>query len=153
MKKGRFTEEQIIGVLKQHEAGRKVPDLAQEIGVSAATIYTWKSKYGGMDVSDAQTLKGLEDENRRLKHGRSLESGAEQPGMGVRFCVRHSRHWSWHSILAVVDAFTRENLSLEVDTSLSSRRVTRSLEDVIEHRENWNRFGATTVRSSPAGTS
>jgi putative transposase len=63
MKKGRFTEEQIIGVLKQHEAGRKVPDLAREMGVSAATIYTWKSKFGGMDVSDAQKLKGLEDEN------------------------------------------------------------------------------------------
>ena len=68
MKKGRFTEEQIIGILKQHEAGRKVPELAREIGVSSATIYTWKSKYGGMDVSDAQRLKGLEDENRRLKH-------------------------------------------------------------------------------------
>jgi hypothetical protein len=47
---------------------RTVPELAREIGVSAATIYTWKSKYGGMDVSDAQKLKGLEDENRRLKH-------------------------------------------------------------------------------------
>ena len=68
MKKARFTQEQIIGVLKQHEAGRKVPDLAREIGVSDATIYTWKSKYGGMDVSDAQKLRGLEDENRRLKH-------------------------------------------------------------------------------------
>jgi putative transposase len=67
-KKGRFTEEQIIGILKQHEAGRAVPELAREIGVSAATIYTWKSKFGGMDVSDAQKLKGLEDENRRLKH-------------------------------------------------------------------------------------
>ena len=63
MKKGRFTEEQIIGILKQQEAGRKVPELAREIGVSAATIYTWKSKYGGMDVSEAQKLKGLEDEN------------------------------------------------------------------------------------------
>ena len=68
MKKGRFTEEQIIGVLKQHEAGRKVPELAREIGVSDATIYTWKSKYGGMDVSEAQRLKAMEDENRRLKH-------------------------------------------------------------------------------------
>jgi putative transposase len=67
MKKGRFTEEQIIGVLKQHEAGRKVAELAREIGVSEATIYTWKSKYGGMEVSEAQRLKGLEDENRRLK--------------------------------------------------------------------------------------
>jgi putative transposase len=67
MKKGRFREEQIIGVLKQHEAGRKVQELAREMGVSEATIYTWKSKYGGMDVSEAQRLKGLEDENRRLK--------------------------------------------------------------------------------------
>jgi putative transposase len=67
MKKGRFTEEQIIGVLKQHEAGRKVPELAREIGVSEATVYTWKSKYGGMDVSEAQRLKELEDENRRIK--------------------------------------------------------------------------------------
>jgi len=68
MKKGRFSEEQIIGILKQHEAGRKVSELAREIGVSEATIYTWKSKYGGMDVSDAQKLRALEDENRRLKH-------------------------------------------------------------------------------------
>jgi putative transposase len=67
VKKGRFTEEQIIGVLKQHEAGRKVAELAREMGVSEATIYTWKSKYGGMEVSEAQRLKALEDENRRLK--------------------------------------------------------------------------------------
>ena len=67
MKKGRFTEEQIIGILKQHEAGRKVADLAREIGVSEATIYTWKSKYGGLEVSEARRLRDLEDENRRLK--------------------------------------------------------------------------------------
>jgi len=67
MKRGRFTTEQIIGMLKQHEAGRKVQELAREMGVSEATIYTWKSKYGGMDVSEAQRLKSLEDENRRLK--------------------------------------------------------------------------------------
>jgi len=67
MKKGRFTEERIIGILNQHEAGRKVPELAREIGVSEATIYTWKSKYGGMEVNEAQRLKGLEDENRQLK--------------------------------------------------------------------------------------
>ena len=67
MKKGRFTEEQIIGALKQLEAGRKVTELARELGVSEATIYTWKSKYGGMEVSEARRLRGLEDENRRLK--------------------------------------------------------------------------------------
>lgn len=67
MKKGRFNEQQIIGILKQHEAGRKVADLAHEHGISEATIYTWKSKYGGLEVSEAQRLKALDDENRRLK--------------------------------------------------------------------------------------
>lgn len=67
MKKSRFSEEQIIGMLKQHEAGLKTADLCREHGISAATFYTWKSKYGGMEVAEAQRLKGLEDENRRLK--------------------------------------------------------------------------------------
>jgi putative transposase len=67
MKKGRFTEAQIIAILKQQEAGRSVAELAREHSISEATIYTWKSKYGGMDVSEAQRLKALDDENRRLK--------------------------------------------------------------------------------------
>ena len=68
MKKSRYTEEQIIGILKQHEAGGKTADLCREHGISAATFYGWKSKYGGMEVGEAQRLKQLEDENRRLKH-------------------------------------------------------------------------------------
>jgi len=68
MKKSRFNETQIIAILKEHEAGKKVADLAREHGISEATFYTWKSKYGGMDVSEAQRLKALDDENRRLKH-------------------------------------------------------------------------------------
>src|SRR6266480_7862885 len=68
MKKSRYTEEQIIGILKQHEAGVKTADLCREHGVSAATFYAWKSKYGGMEVGEAQRLKQLEDENQRLKH-------------------------------------------------------------------------------------
>jgi putative transposase len=67
MKKSRHSEEQIIGVLKQMEAGRKVAEVAREVGVSEATLYTWKSKYGGMEVSEARRLRGLEEENRRLK--------------------------------------------------------------------------------------
>ena len=67
MKKSRYTEEQIIGILKQHEAGVKTADLCREHGVSEATFYNWKSKYGGMDVSEAQRLRAMEDENRRLK--------------------------------------------------------------------------------------
>ena len=67
MKKSRYTEEQIIGILKQHEAGVKTADLCREHGVSDATFYNWKSKYGGLDVSEAQRLRQMEDENRRLK--------------------------------------------------------------------------------------
>ena len=67
MKKSRDTEEQIIGILKQHEAGVKTADLCREHGISEATFYNWKSKYGGMDVSEAQRLRQMEDENRRLK--------------------------------------------------------------------------------------
>ena len=67
MKKSRYTEEQIIGIVKQHEAGLKTADLCREHGISAATFYAWKSKFGGMDVSEAQRLRQMEDENRRLK--------------------------------------------------------------------------------------
>ena len=67
MKRGRFSEEQIVGILKEHEAGRKIAELAREQGVSEATLYGWKSKYGGMEVGEAQRLRSLEDENRRLK--------------------------------------------------------------------------------------
>jgi putative transposase len=61
MKRARFTEEQIIGVLREHEAGAKTADLARKPGVSEATLYNWKAKYGGMDVSAAKRLKHLED--------------------------------------------------------------------------------------------
>ena len=67
MKRKRFTEEQIIAVLREHEAGAKTGDLARKHGISEATLYNWKAKYGGMDVSDAKRLKALEDENAKLK--------------------------------------------------------------------------------------
>lgn len=68
MKKSRYTEEQIIGILKQHEAGVRTADLCREHGISAATFSAWKSKYGGVEVGEAQRLKQLEEENQRLKH-------------------------------------------------------------------------------------
>lgn len=67
MKRKRFTEEQIIGILKEAEAGLGVQELTRRYGIHEGTYYRWKSKYGGMEVSDAKKLKGLEDENRRLK--------------------------------------------------------------------------------------
>ena len=67
MKHKRFSDEQVIGVLKEHEAGAKVDDICRRHAISSATFYTWRKKYGGMEASDAKKLKQLEDENTRLK--------------------------------------------------------------------------------------
>ena len=103
MKKSRYTEEQIIGILKQHEAGVKTADLCREHGISAATFYGWKSKFGGMEVSEAQRLKAMEDENRRLKllvaelslHGEAPKAVSEKTDGACRSkrrgCVRLGR--------------------------------------------------------------
>jgi putative transposase len=67
MKRSRFTEEQVIAILKEHEAGTGTAELCRKHGISQGTFYNWKAKFGGMDVSEAKRLKGLEDENSRLK--------------------------------------------------------------------------------------
>ncbi len=67
MRKSRFTEEQIVTAIKEHEAGTPTQDLCRRLGIGTQTLYRWKAKYGGMSVPDAQRLKLLEDENRRLK--------------------------------------------------------------------------------------
>ena len=67
MKKNRYSEEQIIGILKEHEHGLPTKEICRKHGITSTTLYNWKAKYGGMEVSDARRLKSLEDENRKLK--------------------------------------------------------------------------------------
>ncbi len=67
MKRSKYSEEQIVNILKEADAGIKIPDLCRKYGFSDATYYNWKAKYGGMSLSDVKRLKQLEDENRRLK--------------------------------------------------------------------------------------
>lgn len=73
MRTARFTEEQIIGIPKEAEAGLKVPELCRKHGISDVTFYKWRAKFGGLEISEARRLRALEEENRRLKH-----IGAEQ---------------------------------------------------------------------------
>lgn len=87
MKKSRFSETQIIGILKQVEGGRQVKEVCREHGISDATYYQWKSKYGGMEAADIKRLRELEDENRKLKMmvaDLSLENKAIKEVFGVK---------------------------------------------------------------------
>src|SRR5271165_4953290 len=96
MKKSRYTEEQIIGILKQHEAGVKTAELCREHGISAARFYGWKSKYAGMEVSEAQRLTALEDENRCLKllvaQGRDPKKRLELAGLREAVTYAQAEH-------------------------------------------------------------
>jgi putative transposase len=87
MRKSKFSEHQIVGVLKQVEAGRQVKEVCREVGISDATYYQWKSKYGGLEASELKRIKELEDENRKLKvmvADLSLENRALKEVFGVK---------------------------------------------------------------------
>src|SRR5579863_9274483 len=85
MRGSRFNEEQIIGVLREHDAGMRTDEVCRKHGISSATFYKWKAKYGGMEVSEARRLRALEDENRRLKKRRAesmLDNAALKDRLG-----------------------------------------------------------------------
>ncbi|MGB3877138.1 MAG: IS3 family transposase [Shinella zoogloeoides] len=148
MKRSRFTEEQILGMLKEQEAGAKTADVCRKHGISDATFYKYKAKYGGMDVSDARKLRALEDENAKLKTVR--KRGGRKRALGTRCPLalpsRTNEHWSLDfvsdaftdgrrfRVLTVVDDFTRECLCLVADTSLSGGRLSRELDSLIARR-------------------
>lgn len=94
MKRSRFTEEQIIGVLKEHQAGLSAAELCRKHGISDATFYNWRSKYGGMEVSEAKRLKQLEDENAKLKRllaEQMMDVATLREMLGME---AGERHWS-----------------------------------------------------------
>ena len=149
MKKKRFTEEQIIAVLKEAEAGAKVLELCRKHGISDATFYNWRAKYAGMTVAELRRLRELEAENSKLKPNGAQEK-AQAHRSGERLVLpaaqRPNQSWSMDYVadglidgrklraLNIVDDFTRECLAIEVDTSLPGSRVVAVLERLAELR-------------------
>lgn len=142
MKKSRFSDSQIIAILKQAEGGKPVPELCREHGFSSATFYKWRSKFGGMDASLMARLKELEL-NLRIKPKKRIVREKPQPlavPEAINMCwsmdFMHDQLSDGRSyrLLNIIDDFNREALGMEIDLSLPAERVLRALDQVIEWR-------------------
>ncbi len=149
MKKSKYSDAQIMAILKQAENGMPVSDLCREHGMSSASFYKWRSKYGGMDASLMARMKELDEENKRLK-----KMYAEKPRKRLQrekpepLAVPEAPNEVWSMdfmadqladgrsfrTLNVLDDFNREGLAIEVDFSLPSKRVVRTLNQIIACR-------------------
>jgi len=146
MRRKQFTEEQIIGILKEAEAGGKTTDLCRRHGISEQTFYRWKAKYGGLEVNEARRLRQLEHENTRLAVRRRRRRRRIGRGTPLALPTRINERWSLDflldtledgrrvRLLAVVDDFTRACLAIEVDTSIGGRRVVEVLQRLVDTR-------------------
>ena len=146
MKKSRFTDSQIAEALKRVEAGLAVPELCREMGISSATFYKWRAKYGGMDTSMMARLKELEL-NLRIKPRKRLNREKPEP---LAVPQEINQVWSMDfmhdqlsdgrsfRLLNVIDDYNREALGMEIDFSLPSERVIRALKQIIEWRGRPN---------------
>jgi len=132
MKGSRFSEEQIIGVLRESEAGAKTEEVCRRHGISSATFYKWKAKYGGLELSEAKRLKGLEDENRRLK--KLLATVVDTSLSGVRVVRELDR--------LTLERATPRTIVSDNGTELTSIAVLR-----------WAITGSSGTTSSPASRS
>ena len=147
MKRIRFTEEQIIAVLREHEAGAKTGDLARKHGISEATLYNWKAKYGGMDVSDAKRLRALEDENRKLKKllAESMldqaalkehEAGAKTGDLARKHGVSEATLYNWKAKYGGMDVSEAKRLKqLEDENAKLKKLLAEQMLDAAALRE------------------
>ena len=138
------TDSQVIAILKQAEAGTPVSELCREHGISSASFYKWRSKFGGMGAALMSRLKELEEENRRLKKMYAEERLKREKPEPLSVPSGSNESWSMDfmhdqladgrsvRVLNIIDDFNREALTIEVDFSLPASRVVRILEQLIE---------------------
>jgi putative transposase len=133
MKRSRFTEEQIIGVLREHEAGAAVAELCRKQGISSAAFYAWKAKFGGMDVSEAKRLKTLEAENAKLKRlyaGAMLDNAGLKETLGKKMVTPAARREAVAHLNGSLEVSERRACSIVAADRSAVRYLSRRPDDV-----------------------